>query len=486
MIQPIEVKSGIRLEDYNLYATLAIGLRELNAEAATQVPKINSSKLWFVNSTSRGGGVAEMLPREINLLRQLGLDCEWIVASADHSGFFAFTKKIHNLIHGTGEHIITREEQEQYEQVSRDNAAEFDKLVKPGDIVVIHDPQPMGMASFMKTGGLKFIWRCHIGTDEQNLQTASAWSFLQKYAGPFLKAVFSATEYIPSYLTGKASVIRPSIDPLAHKNRELSINELVGILCNADLLTQYHEVLTPPFSHTAKKLQPDGTFQSPLLSSDMGLLFKPTIVQVSRWDKLKGFLPLMKGYEELRTHPALYAGDDARNKKRIELSHLILAGPDPGFVADDPEGKEILEELARFYCALPPAVQEHISIIELPMQSREENDLIVNALQRAATIVMQNSIKEGFGLTITEAMWKTKPVIGTNVVGIRQQLKDDIDGLLIENPEDPKEIASKIASALNEEKSRNVWAHNAQKKVIDQFLIFTSLREWLQLFALLE
>lgn len=483
MVGTIKLEPGILLEDYNLHPALAMGLRELKTDASALVGKFERRKLWHVNSTSEGGGVAEMLPREINLLRQLGVQCDWVVATTEETNFFIFTKKLHNLIHGTGNEVITHQEIAIYEEVSRINAIKLDELVNPNDIVVFHDPQPMGMAMHMKTKGLKFIWRCHIGTQEQNAQTKAAWNFLKKYEEPFERAVFSASEYIPSCLTGISTVIAPYIDPLSEKNKELSVNEVTGILCNARLLSEYHPVMPAEYADTAKRLRADGIFASPLLPTDMGLLFKQTILQVSRWDKLKGFLPLMKGYTELRSHPDKYAQSNPRNLKRIELSHLVLAGPDPGAVSDDPEEDQMLNELISFYTQLPPEIQDNISIIKLPMVSHIENDLMVNALQRTATIIVQNSIKEGFGLTVTEAMWKAKPVIGTTATGIQQQMQNEIHGVIINNPEDPKEIAEKIAYTLNEDKRRKVWALNGQKRVNDQFLIFSSLRQWLQLFA---
>lgn len=486
MLLTCEINSGIRLEDYNLYPSLMMGLSALKTDAETLIPKFNGRKLWFINSTPKGGGVAEMLPTEVNLLRQLGADCEWVVASSQQATYFTFTKKLHNLIHGVGDPDITSEEILGYESVNQQNAYELDQRVKPGDMIVIHDPQPMAIASFMKTKGIVFIWRCHIGTDERSDKTSAAWNFLRKYADPFHKTVFSATEYIPSYLSGKAVIIKPSIDPLSDKNEELTVHDIVAILCNAELVPEHQPVVNPPYNIPAKKLQPDGSFGSPLTPEETGLLHRPTILQVSRWDKLKGFLPLMQGYAELITNRKQYSESNKHNLRRIELSRLVLAGPDPDFVADDPEGENVLKQLAEYYSSLPSFLQEHISIIKLPMESTKINGLIVNALQRTATVIVQNSLKEGFGLTVTEAMWKIKPVIGTNTVGIRQQIQDHVDGIVIDDPTNATAIARNLALVLNSESDRRTWAYHAQKKVMDQFLIFSSLRLWLQLFGSLS
>lgn len=484
MLKIMEVKEGVQLKDYDLYSTLAMPLRDLIQEASMLLPKIRGKKVWMINSTAQGGGVAEMMPRMISMLRQLGVDCDWVVAGTERKDFFRLTKKIHNLIHGEAEPGFSTADKLLYDEVSRENAEEVLKIIRPDDILVIHDPQPMGMASFISQRmKVKLIWRCHIGVDATSVYSAMAWEFLQPYADPFLLSVFSASEYIPAYLTSRSVIIQPGIDPLDHKNRDLPIHKVVGILCNSNLVTEYHPVLVPPFAEQAKRLQPDGSFQSPLLPTDMGILFRPMVLQISRWDRLKGFLPLMQGFTSLKNNMTGYAGSRERDLRRLQLAHLVLAGPDPDFVEDDPEGREVLKELTGHYLSLHPAVQCHVSIIKLPMSSIKNNKLIVNALQRVASVVVQNSLKEGFGLTVTEAMWKIKPVVGTYACGIRQQVRDHLDGLLIEDPQNHEEVAFKLHEAMSRPKDREVWGYHGQKRVIENYLIFTQLRKWLQLFA---
>jgi trehalose synthase len=484
MIKIVDIKEGVLLKDYDLYSALAMSLRDLNQEASKFVPRIRGRKIWMVNSAFQGGGVAEMMPRLISLFRQLGVECDWVVFSSEIKEFYTLTKKIHNQIHGEGEADFTGEEMHLYREVNRQNAEEFSRLLKPDDIVVIHDPQPMGMAEFvLKTVPVTFIWRCHIGYDKQSKNTEAAWDFLKPYAEAFSLAVFSASEYIPSYFAGRSVIMHPTVDPLDHKNRELQIHKVVGIFCNSNLVTEYHPVLTPPFTEPVRRLQPDGTFRSPLLPEDIGILFRPLVVQISRWDRLKGFLPLMQGFAELKGNIGKYSNGSERNVRRLQLCHLIMAGPDPDYVEDDPEGRDVINELKGHYLSLPGNVQSYISILKLPMADRKSNELIVNALQRTATIVVQNSLKEGFGLTVTEAMWKAKPVIGSNVCGIRQQIRDGMDGLLIQDPFNMNEIAERLNFALSRPKEREVWGHYGHKSVIEKFLIFTQLRSWLQIFV---
>src|SRR5205823_11784630 len=123
---------------------------------------------------------------------------------------------------------------------------------------------------------------------------------------PFDHAVFSAPEFVPGFLAGRASIIYPAIDPLSHKNRDLPPHKLVGVLCNAALMTPAHPVLTPPFAQTALRLQPNGSFAA---EGDVGLLFRPVIAQISRWDRLKGFLPLLEGFLRLKRRALLAAAD---------------------------------------------------------------------------------------------------------------------------------------------------------------------------------
>ncbi|MGB8425129.1 MAG: glycosyltransferase [Desulfobacterales bacterium] len=484
MIKIIDVKSRNRLADYEAYVTLFPVVKDFRKEAEILVPKLGKSRVWMVNSTDRGGGVAEMMPTMIDLLRQLGLDARWAVMGTKREAFFPLTKKIHNLIHGNGTPGFSAQERELYEQVNTESAAEFAKLLRAGDIVVIHDPQPMAMAGFFKnTIDVHAIWRCHIGLDEKNPQTESAWRFLEPYFKAYELTVFSAPEYIPDYQPDKFTVIPPAIDPLSHKNRDLNFHKLVGILTNAGILPTDHVMLTPPFADKVKRLNGDGSFVPPAETGDFGLLSRPIVTQISRWDRLKGFLPLMESFSHLKRHIDRYHGGAARHQRRLELVRLVLAGPDPAFVKDDPEGREVLEELKEYYCSLSAEIQQDIALLLLPMSSRKENELIVNALQRSSSILVQNSLREGFGLTATEAMWKLVPFMGSTACGLRQQVRNRVDGLLIARPEDKNAVAEGLNQILRDVKRRQVWAYNAQKRVLDHFLVFNQLSRWLNVFV---
>jgi trehalose synthase len=255
-------------------------------------------------------------------------------------------------------------------------------------------------------------------------------------------------------------------------------------LCNAGLKLEGHQVLTPPFTKLAQRLRPDGSFANATDWHEIGLLYSPIVTQVSRWDRLKGFPNVLNGFIKLKKclgNP--HAIQDERHRRCLEIVRLALAGPDPASIQDDPEGQEVLQELVERYQTLAPEYQESVAILTLPMDSRKENALMVNALQRCSTVVAQNSIREGFGLTATEGMWKRVPVIGTRACGLRQQIRSGIDGLLITDPHDPDELAEALDTLLKDPVKRDLMARSAQRRVHDEFLIFTQLRQWLRLLA---
>ncbi len=486
MVEIPKIEEAFTLQYYEALHHLMPSVTDLRAQAAMVMPLLKGRTLWMVNSTAQGGGVAEMLPKMITLLEELGLETRWLVITTEERRFYDLTKRMHNLIHGEGEPRLTDDDRALYDRVSRENAERMEGLIGPDDLLVIHDPQPMGVGALLKERlGMPLIWRCHIGLDEHLPQTRVAWSFLERYADGYDHAVFSAPEYIPDYLAGRATIIHPAIDPQSHKNRDLSPHKLVGILCNSGLKHDSHPVLTPPFEQRAQRLQRDGTWGPAVTDgSQIGLLYRPIVTQISRWDRLKGFAPLLEGFVRLKKRTDDPARNyDERHRRRLEIVRLVLAGPDPSAVQDDPEGQEVLAELIDAYRRLPERMQHDVVMLSLPMQSRKENALMVNALQRCSTVVVQNSLREGFGLTATEAMWKRKATIGTYACGLRQQIRSGVDGALIKDPSDADEVADKLDRLLQDPTLRSVLSRNAQRRVFQEFLIFGQLGHWLQLLA---
>jgi trehalose synthase len=438
----------------------------------------------MVNSTWRGGGVAEQLLPLVSLMGDLGVDTRWLVIEPDEPEFFRLTKRLHNLIHGQGDPDLGAADRQLYERVSRDVADRLRADIAPGDILVVHDPQPLGAGALLReTLDVTAIWQCHIGLDHETPQTRAAWGFLGDYARAYDHAVFSAPQYIPGCLAGRATIIHPAIDPLSHKNRELPVHKLVGILTNAALVRPHGPALTPAFPEPARRLEPDGSWAPAIAREDIGLLVRPIVTQVSRWDRLKGFLPLMQGFVALKRGRQGQPDPSDRQRRTLDLARLVLAGPDPVSIADDPEGRGVLAEIGDAYARLDPALQDAVVILSLPMGSQKYNALMVNALQRCSDVVAQNSLQEGFGLTATEAMWKQAAVMGTRAAGLRQQIRPGLDGCLVENPEDPAEIARTLDELLRDQPKREVLGRSAQQRVYDEFLVFNQIRHWLELIS---
>jgi trehalose synthase len=398
---------------------------------------------------------------------------------------FVLTKRLHNLIHGHGDPLLTEDEHTLYAAVSAENAGAMKRRLGREDILVIHDPQPLGMGAQLKRElGIPTLFRCHIGLDEEGPETQAAWSFLRPFAEVCDYSVFSAPEYVPEFLAGKSDIIHPAIDPMSFKNRQLSATKLAGILCNAGLMVSTEPVVPLSFSEVATRLAPDGRFVPIEASTDIGLLFRPIVTQISRWDRLKGWKPLLDAFVRLKSPRFVSrARSHDRHRRRLDLVRLVLAGPDPAAVADDPEAQEVLRELSDSYQSLPPSLQRDVAVISLPMSSRKNNALMVNALQLCSSVIVQNSLREGFGLTVTEGMWKHAAILGSHACGIRQQIRDGIDGRLVQNSEDPDEIAQLLDEMLEDLPARARWGQSAQLRVHDQFLVFAQVRRWLEVLA---
>jgi trehalose synthase len=482
------VESDVRLtlDDYASVAQLTAAVEALRAAAKTFAPTLDGRTVWHVNSTAQGGGVAELLPPQIAIMRDLGIDTRWLVIETDRAEFFALTKRIHNMIHGAAQPEFTASDRALYEEVSRANAEALLQHVRPDDVLLIHDPQPLGAGARVKRRhpSLRAVWRCHIGLEEDLPVTRAAWEFLRPYASVYDRVVFSIPEYVPSFLADRAAIIHPSVDPLSHKNRSLSLHKLVGVLSDAALTEPHWPLIAPPWPEGARRLQADGSWDTATSPEDIGLLARPIITQVSRWDRLKGFEPLMQAFRALKLGLVSRPAHDVRHRRRLELVRLVLAGPDPSSIQDDPEGLGVLKSLRSQYVKLEPDIREDVALLALPMGSRKANALMVNALQSCSDIVAQNSLREGFGLTVTEAMWKRTPVLGSSqAFGVRVQVRDGIDGMLVSDPENPEEIAEAMHRMLADDDQLEMWGNSAQRRAYEEFLIFGELRRWLELLA---
>ncbi|MDQ3037124.1 MAG: glycosyltransferase, partial [Myxococcota bacterium] len=417
---------------------------DARALAARLREKLAGAAIWNVNSTAIGGGVAEMLPSLLAYARAEGIDTRWVVMQGEPE-FFAVTKRLHHALHGSvgAGGLPTEQDRAVYERITSANAADLGGRLGPGDVVILHDPQTAGMAPMLHARGARVIWRCHIGHDRSGPEVESAWAFLAPYLRDVPAYVFSRREYVPPQLdAARAAIVQPSIDAFSPKNVELDEATVRAILHHVGVLSGP----APPGSHPVFPRR-DGSpgrverFADLVLSGPPPSADTPLVVQVSRWDPLKDMCGVMQAFAEL-----VESG-------RAGRAELVLAGPNVRGVADDPEGPAVYRDVLHAWHELPPEARVRITLATIPTNDVDENAAIINALQRHAAIVVQKSLHEGFGLTVTEAMWKARPVIATRVGGIQDQIVDGETGVLVE-PGDRDAFTAALAALLADEPRR--------------------------------
>ncbi|MEJ2005478.1 MAG: glycosyltransferase, partial [Cyclobacteriaceae bacterium] len=235
--------------------------------------------------------------------------------------------------------------------------------------------------------------------------------------------------------------------------------------------------------HQVRRVQADGSFGRPNAAENMDLIYRSQITQISRWDKLKGFQQLMEAFIFMKKTNREKGDPGSLDYRRTEMAMLVLGGPDPAFVSDDPEGRAVLDELTEIYSKIDPALQNDIAILLLPLHDSKENALIVNALQRSSSFVIQNSIHEGFGLTATEAMWKRIPMLVSGAAGLRFQVEDRVTGRINDDATDIESLGFVMKEMLDNPKGRDKWGLNGQIRVIREFTLFSQLLKWMKVFT---
>jgi trehalose synthase len=424
--------------------------------------------IWNISSTLRGGGVAEMLRSLLPYVRGAGIDTRWAVVRED-PGFFRLTKRLHDNLHedrGDGGELGD-DERALYESTLRRTAADLRGLVRPEDVVFLHDPQTAGLIGPLGACGATVIWRCHIGIDDPGATALRAQRFLIPYVRDADLRIFSRESLIwPGLERAGCRVMAPSIDPTAPKNQDLEPRTVRAILVAAGLAGDGVE--RPPVFIRSDG-SPGRVERSAELVQDEPVPASARLVaQVSRWDRLKdpdGILECLA--EELE------AAEDV---------HLLLAGPDPAAVADDPEGALVWSEVCAHRAALPARIRRRVHLAGLPMADLDENGAVVNAIQRRADVVVQKSLAEGFGLTVTEAMWKRRPVVGSRVGGIAEQIVDGECGLLVD-PRDPRALARAVLDLLGDERLAERLGAAAHDRVRTHYLGALRLAEYGELLA---
>ena len=421
--------------------------------------------VWHVNATAEGGGVAELLSTTLGYLASDGIETRWLVIEAE-APFFEITKRIHNRLHGDlGDGgPLGATERARYDEVMALELAEMKSFVRSGDLVVVHDPQPLGLIPGLAATGATVMWTCHVGTDTATDVTRSAWAFLREDVRAARVATFSRRAYAWEGLDATAiDVIPPCIDPLSAKNMELHGDDIMSIVGAAGILGS-------PSERPATFPRRDGSrapvrYRADMIEEMSTPTDVPLVVQVSRWDGLKDPIGVMMGFVQA---PELY---DA---------HLFLVGPAPSSVADDPEADRVLGEVRASWADLRGSDRERVHLANLSTDDAEETAVVVNALQRRADVIVQKSLAEGFGLTVTEAMWKARPVVAGSVGGIRDQIEHGVSGILV----DPRELilfGGAVADVLADPvRAANIGAA-ARRSVASRYLPTHYLGAYLEL-----
>ena len=426
------------------------------ARAAGQVRQVLAGRaVWNVNSTAAGGGVAEMLQVLVGYVQDLDIPTGWLTITGD-AGFFAITKRLHNQIHGSPSGApLSAEEAGLYARMLAANSVELLSRVRPGDVVLLHDPQTAGLAAPLAQAGARVVWRCHIGVDWENDVTRAGWDFLRPHLAAAEAYVFSRREYVPSWIPAhKVWIIPPSIDPFSPKNQQLAADTVQAILVKLGVL----DGAAPTVPATFVRRDGDaGVVTRPAVIIGEGRPgpADPVLVQVSRWDRLKDMAGVMRGFAD---HVA--PGGDG---------YLMLAGPAVKDVSDDPEGAAVYGECLLQWHDLSPAARKRILLVTLPLDDIDENAAMVNAVQQHATVIAQKSLAEGFGLTVAEGMWKGRPVIGSAVGGIIDQIADGT-GILLNDPADLEAFGSAARRLLGDPDQAARMGQAAHAHVRENFL----------------
>jgi trehalose synthase len=395
-----------------------------------------TGKVQHINATYTGGGVAEILTSLVPLSNGLGVETEWNVMRGDDE-FFSVTKSFHNALHGNIDGLtdvrmyephgapdelesqinVLGMKQDIFETYLHWNEINSEEMGVDGDFVFMHDPQPAAMIR-AKEGG-KWIWRCHIDVSSPD---RLVWNFLKEFVSKYDASVFSAPLFARPDVCTRKFLVPPSIDPLSEKNIELSEGEIDKVLDRYEIVRD-----------------------------------KPTIVQVSRFDRLKDIPGTIDAYKLV--------------KERIDCQ-LILAG---GVASDDPEGLEVHHEIAKMAEGDPDV---HVLLGSPPFTEIE-----INAFQRAADVIMQKSLKEGFGLVVSEGLWKGKPVVGGATGGIPLQIIEGVTGYLAGSSED---AAHHISNLLKHPELARRLGENGREHVRNNFLITRQIKDYLLLMLSLK
>jgi trehalose synthase len=427
--------------------------------------------VWVVNSTALGGGVAQLLRTLLPYWRGAGIDVRWIVVRGS-AEFFRVTKRFHNHLQGQpgdGD-VLGIDELTTFDRAADYHAGALASLLAPGDVVVLNDPQTAAMSLPLERAGANVIWSCHVGIDYDNEFSRNAWECLRPRLAGVHSFVFSRYASMPESLGGaESSILTPAIDPASTKDRPMSDGAARAILQHLGLAAGVATAIpsydctdgsTATLAARPTVLDSDG---APDWSRD------PVVVSLARWDRIKDPLGILDGFLE-----RVLAATDA---------HLLLAGPDANQVADDPDAVAVLADVRERWRRLPPPARARVHLACLPLTAPDENAAMVNAIQRQAAVVVKKSLQEGFGLGVTEAMWKARPVVASAVGGHLEQIQHLHNGLLVEDPADGAAFGDAIVELLGEPALAARLGQTARERVRALYLNDRHFVRWVEVFG---
>jgi trehalose synthase len=373
--------------------------------------ELKGLRVCQINATASGGGVAELLSREVPIYLALGIRNDWRIIHGDKS-FFNVTKQFHNALQGASFPLTEAMKQEYLKH----NQASAELLEDEYDVYVVHDPQPAAIRHFRRTSKAKWIWRCHIDSSAPN---PAVWEFLRPYIEAHDAVVFTMEEFRPHDLTTRrVAFIPPAIDPFATKNMDLPRD-----VCRRAI-------------------------------ADSGVnLREPLLLQVSRFDPWKDPLGVIEAYR--------------RVKEERPSVQLALVG---ALAGDDPEGWRMLETINNEALTDPDL---HVFTNLTGVGNME-----VNVFQRGADLVIQKSLKEGFGLVVSEALWKEKAVVAGAAGGIPMQFPKGYEQYLVNSVE---ECAERVLHLLHYPEEATEFGRHGRERIRQEFLLPRLIRDELRL-----
>lgn len=421
---------------------------------------------WAVSARSRSGGLAENLQSIVAYSRGAGIDARWGVIAADDD-FFRFVRLLQDNLNGHGDDRAYGDAERHLYQDQLAAAGEaLAELILPGDVVMLHDAPTAGLIPAVKKAGAHAIWSCRRGSDVVNARARRVREFLAPHTTRADARVFSRPQSVWDIGGGRAIVIRPSVSPLSPKNQELDAATVSAILASAGLQPG-------PSADEALFTRLDGSpgrvdREVRLLESRPLEPATDVILQVSQWNRMNDPATVIDWFAD-------YLG--ARTE-----AHLMLAGPDPRAVADDPRAPEVLEQAIDHLRRLPDALRPRVHLATLPADDPQESAVVLGALERRATIVLQQTRGGGFGMTALESMWKRRPVVCSRVGAFQDYIVDGVSGFL-RAPDDPEGLADAARRLLADEDLRERMGAEAHDRVRRHFLLPRELADWAALIA---